>query len=238
MVVVPVPRDADALGAALGQRLRRDRAAISSTGRCAVADPSRARACLPRDRAGYGAILTAISIAAGEALLRVDNGPAAKTSLRPSACSMSAASAKARSASTSSLCGAVARLGARGATVRRVVLRQRHESGRRRHQQEAAEARGLKLQKAEFEQLYKGPRNATRRRSSRQRRRLEAIGLDAAESQLIEVHQHLVEEICRWFGVPPHKVMHLLRATFSNIEHQAHRGRGRLDLAVGEALRG
>lgn len=26
---------------------------------------------------------------------------------------------------------------------------------------------------------------------------------------------------CRWFGVPPHKVMHLLRATFSNIEHQA-----------------
>jgi phage portal protein BeeE len=35
------------------------------------------------------------------------------------------------------------------------------------------------------------------------------------------VHQFLVEEICRWFGVPPHKVMHLLRATFSNIEHQA-----------------
>jgi HK97 family phage portal protein len=26
---------------------------------------------------------------------------------------------------------------------------------------------------------------------------------------------------CRWFGVPPHKVAHLLRATFSNIEHQA-----------------
>jgi HK97 family phage portal protein len=26
---------------------------------------------------------------------------------------------------------------------------------------------------------------------------------------------------CRWFGVPPHKVMHLLRSTFNNIEHQA-----------------
>ncbi|XUM25127.1 phage portal protein (plasmid) [Bradyrhizobium oligotrophicum S58] len=39
-------------------------------------------------------------------------------------------------------------------------------------------------------------------------------------SQLIEVHQFLVEEICRWFGVPPHKVMHLLRATFTNIESQ------------------
>jgi HK97 family phage portal protein len=40
-------------------------------------------------------------------------------------------------------------------------------------------------------------------------------------AQFIETRQHQVEEICRWFGVPPHKVMHLLRATFSNIEHQA-----------------
>jgi len=40
-------------------------------------------------------------------------------------------------------------------------------------------------------------------------------------SQFIESMQHQVEEICRWFGVPPHKVMHLLRATFSNIEHQS-----------------
>lgn len=41
------------------------------------------------------------------------------------------------------------------------------------------------------------------------------------ESQFIETRQHQVDEICRWFGVPPHKVMHLLRATFSNIEHQS-----------------
>jgi hypothetical protein len=33
--------------------------------------------------------------------------------------------------------------------------------------------------------------------------------------------QHQVETVCRWFGVPPHKVQHLLRSTFSNIEHQA-----------------
>jgi HK97 family phage portal protein len=42
---------------------------------------------------------------------------------------------------------------------------------------------------------------------------------DAA--QFIETRQHQVEEICRWFGVPPHKVMHMLHATFSNIEHQS-----------------
>lgn len=40
-------------------------------------------------------------------------------------------------------------------------------------------------------------------------------------AQLLETRQHQVEEICRWFGVPPHKVMHLLRSTFSNIEHQS-----------------
>lgn len=41
------------------------------------------------------------------------------------------------------------------------------------------------------------------------------------DAQFIETRQHQVEEICRWFGVPPHKVMHLLRATFTNIEHQS-----------------
>jgi HK97 family phage portal protein len=40
-------------------------------------------------------------------------------------------------------------------------------------------------------------------------------------AQFIETRQHQVEEICRWFGVPPHKVMHMLRATFTNIEHQS-----------------
>lgn len=41
------------------------------------------------------------------------------------------------------------------------------------------------------------------------------------DSQFIETRQHQIDEICRWFGVPPHKVMHMLRATFSNIEHQS-----------------
>jgi HK97 family phage portal protein len=82
-------------------------------------------------------------------------------------------------------------------------------------------ADGLKLQKAEFDQLTKGIRNSHRTVHLGGDGDFKRIGLNAEESQLIEVHQHLVEEICRWFGVPPHKVMHLLRATFSNIEHQA-----------------
>lgn len=41
------------------------------------------------------------------------------------------------------------------------------------------------------------------------------------QGQFVESMQFQVEQVCRWFGVPPHKVMHLLRATFSNIEHQS-----------------
>ncbi|AMS41171.1 phage portal protein [Aminobacter aminovorans] len=80
---------------------------------------------------------------------------------------------------------------------------------------------GLRKQRAEFDQLYKGVRNANKTAFLDNDADWKKIGLNAEETQLIEVHQYLVEEICRWFGVPPHKVMHLLRATFSNIEHQA-----------------
>lgn len=41
------------------------------------------------------------------------------------------------------------------------------------------------------------------------------------DSQFVETRQHQIDEICRWFSVPPHKVMHLLRSTFNNIEHQS-----------------
>lgn len=80
---------------------------------------------------------------------------------------------------------------------------------------------GLKRQKAEFEQLYKGPRNANKTAFLDNDADWKAIGIDPAKAQMIEASYLLIEEVCRWFGVPPHKVMHLLRATFSNIEHQA-----------------
>lgn len=79
---------------------------------------------------------------------------------------------------------------------------------------------GLKRQKAEFEQLYKGPNNANKTAFLDNDADWKAVGFNARDAQLVDVHQYLVEEICRWFGVPPHKVQHLLRATFTNIESQ------------------
>ncbi|MFC5353545.1 phage portal protein [Azospirillum himalayense] len=47
-----------------------------------------------------------------------------------------------------------------------------------------------------------------------------STSIEPNKGQFIEANQHLVDEICRWFGVPPHKVAHLLRSTNNNIEHQ------------------
>ena len=38
------------------------------------------------------------------------------------------------------------------------------------------------------------------------------------DAQFIETEQHGVEDVCRWFRVGPHKVQHLLRSTFNNVE--------------------
>jgi HK97 family phage portal protein len=46
------------------------------------------------------------------------------------------------------------------------------------------------------------------------------LGINATDAQYIETLQATVPEICRIYGVPPHKVFDLLRSTNNNIEHQ------------------
>ena len=48
-----------------------------------------------------------------------------------------------------------------------------------------------------------------------------SFGVEPDKAQFVETRHLLIEEVCRWFGVPPHKIAHLLRSTFSNIEHQS-----------------
>ncbi len=50
--------------------------------------------------------------------------------------------------------------------------------------------------------------------------KFQPIAIEPDKAQFIATNQHLVEEVCRWFGVPPHKIAHLLRSTNNNIEHQ------------------
>lgn len=46
------------------------------------------------------------------------------------------------------------------------------------------------------------------------------IGIPPEEAQFLQTRQFQIGEIARWYGVPPHKLYDLSRATFSNIEHQ------------------
>lgn len=47
-----------------------------------------------------------------------------------------------------------------------------------------------------------------------------SIGSDPEDSQFIMSRQHNIEEVARWYGVPPHLIGHLLRSTNNNIEAQ------------------
>jgi len=50
---------------------------------------------------------------------------------------------------------------------------------------------------------------------------IKTIGIDPEKAQMLATREFSIEDICRWFRMPPHKVAHLKRSTFSNIEHQA-----------------
>jgi HK97 family phage portal protein len=75
--------------------------------------------------------------------------------------------------------------------------------------------------KEDWAEKKKGPENAHKPMILEAGWKWNQASTDPQKSQLVESRQFSVEEICRWFNVPPHKVQHLLRATFSNIEHQS-----------------
>jgi HK97 family phage portal protein len=80
---------------------------------------------------------------------------------------------------------------------------------------------GLELLKQKFADLYRGPLKGNQTAFLDNEMEYKPIGIEPEKGQFLETNMFLVEEICRWFGVPPHKIAHLLRATFSNIEHQS-----------------
>lgn len=47
------------------------------------------------------------------------------------------------------------------------------------------------------------------------------LGLTNRDAQFLETRKFQISEIARWFGVPPHMLADLERATFSNIEQQS-----------------
>lgn len=75
--------------------------------------------------------------------------------------------------------------------------------------------------KNSIQQGYTGPGNAFRTIVVEEGMKLAKAQMSMVDAQFLEQQKHQVNEICRWFGVPPHKAQDLQRATFSNIEHQS-----------------
>lgn len=70
----------------------------------------------------------------------------------------------------------------------------------------------------EWDEIYSGP-DGKRVAVLGGGAKMKALSLSAEDSQFLETRQFSVEEVARWYGIPPHLLQHLLRATFDNIEN-------------------
>ena len=75
--------------------------------------------------------------------------------------------------------------------------------------------------KSDFQEKFGGVMNAGKFLFLENGGKAHMLEHDLEKTQVVESRKFAVIEVCRIFGVPPHKVFDLERATFSNIEHQA-----------------
>ena len=84
--------------------------------------------------------------------------------------------------------------------------------------QNRATPEAIKLMRAQLDDLHGGPSRSGKWFIGDNNAKIEKMTSAPNESQFVETMQHQVEEQCRWWGVPPQKVHHLLRMTFNNVE--------------------
>ncbi len=72
-----------------------------------------------------------------------------------------------------------------------------------------------------WKSIYSGFNNAHRVAVLEQGMKFNKISIPPEEAQFLATREFQITEIARWFGVPPHKIADLTKATFSNIEQQS-----------------
>jgi len=72
-----------------------------------------------------------------------------------------------------------------------------------------------------FRKQYEGLSNKHRIMFLEEGLKFHQTTIPQENAQFIETRKYQVEEVARFFGVPPHKIASLDRATFSNVEHQS-----------------
>lgn len=73
----------------------------------------------------------------------------------------------------------------------------------------------------DFKDLYGGVSKAGEVALLQEGMEAQVLSVSPEDSQFLQTRQHNVEEIARWYGVPPHMIQHLMRSTYNNIEHQS-----------------
>jgi HK97 family phage portal protein len=51
--------------------------------------------------------------------------------------------------------------------------------------------------------------------------KFQKLSVDPNAAQFLETRQFQIEEVCRWFRMPPHKVQHLIRTSYNSAEQMA-----------------
>lgn len=77
---------------------------------------------------------------------------------------------------------------------------------------------GTKNLRESLQATYGGPGNSGKPMILEEGMKWQAMTMPLEDAQFIESAYFRIEEICRWFNVPPQKIQHLLRATNNNIE--------------------
>lgn len=72
-----------------------------------------------------------------------------------------------------------------------------------------------------WNEVHGGPANNAKPAILPPDTKLHTLQFNAEDSQFLESRQFSIEDVSRFYGVPPHAIGHLLRATNNNIEQQA-----------------
>lgn len=71
-----------------------------------------------------------------------------------------------------------------------------------------------------FDETYSGVTNSNKPMILEEGMKWKPLGIPPKDAGFLETRAFGVTDVARWFGVPPHKLADLTRATFSNIEEQ------------------
>jgi len=74
--------------------------------------------------------------------------------------------------------------------------------------------------KETWSQEHQGPARSGKTKILEEGMKYNTISVPPNDAQFLETRKFQIQEICRWFRVPPHMLADLDRATFSNIEEQ------------------